>query len=142
MRIKMNGNAEEFFDLLDCNTPKREFTVTATVEEFNKMFEDYRRACGDGAKTLILNDNQIFTFGTVTELQTDCYPLLLTLRNGAKSEITVAVAKPLSDEVEHRVKVGDVLKIWAAMKPKYRNGDFYYDVRLVKYKPAGEDFCD
>lgn len=138
MRIKINGDADKFFELLNFDSPKLEISVTATVEEFNNMLEEYHKfccnACNSKNKTLVLTDNQIFTCGKVTDVQTDCFPVLLTLKNGNHSEITVAITEPLASEFEHRVKIGDFLQIWAVMKPKYRNGDFYYDLRLTKYK--------
>lgn len=138
MRIKINGDADKFFELLGFDSPKQEISVTATVEEFNNMLKEYHKICCNGCgsknKTLVLNGNQIFTCGNVTNIQDDCSPLLMTLKNGKNSEITVTIDEPLAGVFSSCVVTGDFLQIWAIMKPKYRNGDFFYDLRLTQFK--------
>ena len=126
MKVVMELNSSELGDLV--KSVNKEFTVTGKPLEFQDFAE---KLVGH---PLEVRGNIINVAGTITEMKTDCYPMLVTLQNSRDNEITFAVDEPARTSLENKADVGLKMSTELILKPKRGNGDFYYDVRLANYK--------
>lgn len=126
MKISSNLDAEQFIDFVKSINSKHTVEIKTSCGEICEVLNSYSYNCKSAYE---LDGVKISATGTVKQIQTDCFPLLLTLDSG----ITFAVDEPLRSEVENKVQVGNKLNILANLKPKYTNGDFFYDLRLTHF---------
>lgn len=130
MQVTMNLNPAEFGDLIEA--VDKNITVTATPLEYQELAGKLvGKAVGNPAK---LSGNELTIVGDITEIQTDGFPMLVTIKTKAETEITFAVDEPLRIELENNATVGLMLSVVLVLKPKYRAGEFYYELRLKSYE--------
>lgn len=118
MKVATDLSEEELISFVQRGKDDLKITVTATLAEFEKLFNT-------------LQNGKLRVEGVITEFQADNFPPLLTIKSG-DSELTFTVFS------DFNAQVGDFIKVYADLKPKYRGGEFFYELRLADYILGGK----